>query len=152
MRDQRFLMRPAGRGVLYRAAKVPQRGGRETLPPAGGGFDEAGDATRRTRLANERTYLAWWRSGLTALAVSVGTGRIVPELTGGPQWPYTALGVAYGLFGIAFIVYGFMRQHAVEQAIAQGEYAPLDERFTAALTIFGVLVGIATVLIVALEN
>src|SRR5438094_4512952 len=25
-------------------------------------FDEALDATRRTRLANERTYLAWWRT------------------------------------------------------------------------------------------
>ena len=26
------------------------------------------DATRRTRLAVERTYLAWWRSALTAFA------------------------------------------------------------------------------------
>src|SRR5437870_13076633 len=34
-------------------------------------FDEALDATRRTRLANERTYLAWWRTGLTSLAVSL---------------------------------------------------------------------------------
>ena len=32
---------------------------RDTEPPGGGRFDEAGDATRRTRLANERTYLAW---------------------------------------------------------------------------------------------
>ena len=38
------------------------------------------DALRRTRLANERTYLAWWRSALTALAVAVGTGRIAPGL------------------------------------------------------------------------
>ena len=34
---------------------------------------ETADALRRTRLANERTYLAWWRSALTALAVAVGT-------------------------------------------------------------------------------
>jgi putative membrane protein len=27
--------------------------------------DKARDATRRTQLANERTYLAWWRTGLT---------------------------------------------------------------------------------------
>jgi putative membrane protein len=47
-----------------------------------GAFDEARDATRRTRLASERTYLAWWRTGLTTLAVSVGTGKIVPELSG----------------------------------------------------------------------
>jgi uncharacterized membrane protein YidH (DUF202 family) len=36
---------------------------------------EVQDATRRTRLANERTYLAWLRSGLTALAASFGAGR-----------------------------------------------------------------------------
>ena len=47
------------------------------------GFDDARDATRRTRLANERTYLAWWRTGLTTLAVSVGTGKLVPAVTGG---------------------------------------------------------------------
>ena len=34
-------------------------------------YDQAQDATRRTRLANERTYLAWWRTGLTSLAVSL---------------------------------------------------------------------------------
>jgi putative membrane protein len=44
-------------------------------------FDEARDATRRTRLANERTYLAWWRTGLTAFAVSLGAGKLVPALT-----------------------------------------------------------------------
>ena len=44
-------------------------------------FDEARDATRRTRLANERTYLAWWRTGLTTFAVSVAAGRLVPELS-----------------------------------------------------------------------
>ena len=42
------------------------------------------DSTRRTRLANERTYLAWWRTGLTTLAVAIGAGKIVPELTGAP--------------------------------------------------------------------
>ncbi len=43
---------------------------------------ELADATRRTRLANERTELAWWRTGLTALAVALAIGRVVPELNG----------------------------------------------------------------------
>ena len=38
------------------------------------------DATRRTYLASERTELAWWRTGLTALAVALGVGRVVPGL------------------------------------------------------------------------
>jgi putative membrane protein len=40
----------------------------------------SGDASRRTRLANERTQLAWWRTGLTALAVGLAIGRVLPEL------------------------------------------------------------------------
>lgn len=131
---------------------MPGPGGREQEPPGGGRFDEARDATRRTRLANERTYLAWWRSGLTALAVSIGTGRIVPELVGGPQWPYTVLGVVYGIVGVVFIGYGFKRLRSVEHAVARGEYAAPDERFVAALTAVGVVVGIATVVVIAVES
>jgi putative membrane protein len=131
---------------------VGEQGRGTSKPPGGGRLDEARDGTRRTRLANERTHLAWWRTGLTALAVSVGAGRIVPELTGGPRWPYAALGIAYGLFGIVCIGYGFRRFRAVEQAVFRGEYASPDARFAAGMTIFGVLVGVATVLVVAVEH
>ncbi|HEV8450476.1 MAG TPA: DUF202 domain-containing protein, partial [Gaiellales bacterium] len=52
-------------------------------------FDDAQDATRRTRLANERTYLAWWRTGLTSLAVSLAAGKVVPQLSNAQRtWPY----------------------------------------------------------------
>ncbi|HKI23207.1 MAG TPA: DUF202 domain-containing protein [Gaiellaceae bacterium] len=67
---------------------------------------EVEDATRRTRLATERTYLAWWRSGLTALAVGLAAGKLVPELSAGASWPYELLGAGYSLLGIAFIFYG----------------------------------------------
>ncbi len=50
------------------------------------------DALRRTRLANERTYFAWWRTGFTALAVSIGVAKIIPAITKGPRWSYTVLG------------------------------------------------------------
>lgn len=65
---------------------------RDTDPPGGGRFDEAGDATRRTRLANERTYLAWWRTGLTGFAVSLGAGKLVPALTDETRWPNVVVG------------------------------------------------------------
>jgi uncharacterized membrane protein YidH (DUF202 family) len=49
---------------------------------------DAVDATRRTHLASERTELAWWRTGLAALAVAVGVGRVVPGLDrGATHWP-----------------------------------------------------------------
>ena len=111
-------------------------------------MEEARDATRRTRLATERTYLAWWRTGLTAFAVAFGAGRIVPELTGGAVWPYAALGVAFGVVGLAFIAYGYVRQKQVDEALARGDYAPLDDRVAIVFAAAGLLLGLATIILV----
>jgi putative membrane protein len=117
---------------------VPER---DLEPPGGGRFDEAGDATRRTHLANERTYLAWWRSGLTCLAVSFGTGKVVPNLSHETRWPYAVLGSGFAILGLVFIAYGFMRQRAVEAAVMKGEFQRPDDRLIAWVTVFGVLLG-----------
>ena len=111
-------------------------------------MEEVRDATSRTRLATERTYLAWWRTGLTAFAVSFGAGRIVPELTGGAAWPYAALGVAFGLVGLGFIGYGYVRQKQVDEALARGDYAPLDDRAAIVFAAAGLLLGAATIVLV----
>jgi putative membrane protein len=95
--------------------------GRERQPPGGGRFDEAGDATRRTRLANERTYLAWWRTALTAFAVSIGSGKLVPALATGATWPYTAIGIGFAIVGVFCSGYAFWRYREVEEAVSRGE-------------------------------
>jgi putative membrane protein len=125
---------------------------RESSAPGGGRFDEAGDATRRTRLANERTYLAWWRTGLTAFAVSLGTGKLVPALTDETRWPYVVVGVGFALLGVAFIAYGFLRQLTVERAVARGEYVRPDERLMGVLTAVGMLLGFVLLVIVVVED
>ena len=104
----------------------------------------AEDATSRTRLANERTYLAWWRTGLTAVAVGVGTGKIAPELAGGTGWPYVTIGALFTVLGVAFVAYGFRRLREVEGALDRGGFAPPDDRFVAVLTAVGVLLGLLT--------
>jgi putative membrane protein len=114
-------------------------------------FDETADATRRTRLANERTYLAWWRTGLTSIAVSVGLGRVVPGVTHVTKWPYEVVGAGFGLLGVAFIVAGWVRLRAVERALARGDFPRLDERLELALIVAGVILGAATVVLVAFE-
>ena len=64
-------------------------------------FDEDGDATRRTWLASERTVLAWLRTGLTATAVALGVGKLIPDLrTGGKDWPFVVLGAGYAILGV----------------------------------------------------
>jgi putative membrane protein len=106
------------------------------------------DATRRTRLANERTYLAWWRTGLTSIAVAVGVGRLVPAVSDLTRWPFAVVGAGFGVLGIAFICVGYARERAVAEALDRGSYAPMGMRLPLALLVAGCVLGWATVLIV----
>ncbi len=106
--------------------------------------DEARDASRRTRLANERTYLAWWRTGLTTFAVSLAAGKLVPELS----WPFEVIGVAFGVVGLLFIAYAYVRQKRVEEALARGDYAPFETRVALAFAALGLLLGIGTIVVI----
>jgi putative membrane protein len=125
---------------------------REGQPPGGGRFDEAGDATRRTRLANERTYLAWWRTGLTAFAVSIGSGKLVPELTSGVTWPYTVVGIGFAVLGVVCSGYAFWRHREVEDAVSRGEFAHPDQRLVAMLSGGGALLGVLLVVVLLTES
>jgi putative membrane protein len=110
--------------------------------------DETRDATRRTRLASERTYLAWWRTGLTTFAVSVASGKLIPELSSGAAWPFQALGVAFAVVGVLFIAYAYVRQKRVEEALARGEYAPFQTGAGLAFAAVGVALGLGTIAVI----
>jgi putative membrane protein len=125
---------------------------RDREPPGGGRFDEAGDATRRTRLANERTYLAWWRTGLTAFAVSIGSGKLVPALASGDTWPYTAIGIGFATVGVFCSAYAFWRYREVEDAISRGEFAGPGEHLVAALSGLGAALGVLLVVVLITEG
>jgi len=106
------------------------------------------DATRRTRLANERTYLAWWRTGLTALAIAVAVGRIAPDVSHGARWPYVVVGAGFAALSLVLLWIGYSRTRAIEAALDRGEFAPLDRRLPLLLLICGAALGVATFLIV----
>jgi putative membrane protein len=107
---------------------------------------------RRTSLANERTQLAWWRTGLTALAVALAVGRLIPEIGHGhTQWPYTAVGVAFAIYGIVLIYYGSARARAVDVAAARGEYAPTPFATLTALTAVGIALGMLIAVLVVFD-
>jgi inner membrane protein YidH len=110
------------------------------------------DASRRTRLANERTYLAWWRTGLATMAVSLGVGRLLPAVAKGTTWPYAALGVAFALLGVTLVAYGFIRLRDVERHIARGSYAPPHDRFMFFITAAGVILGILLIAVVVVPG
>jgi putative membrane protein len=125
---------------------------REPQPPGSGRFDEAGDATRRTRLANERTYLAWWRTGLTAFAVSIGSGKLVPALTTGGTWPFIAIGIGFAIIGVFCSGYAFWRYREVEEAVSRGEFVSPDERLVALLSGIGAALGVLLVVVLLTES
>jgi putative membrane protein len=111
-------------------------------------FDKEQDATRRTRLAVERTYLAWWRTGLTTFAVSLAAGKLVPELSSGAAWPFEAIGIAFAVVGLLFIAYAYVRQKQVEVALARGEYAPFETRVGLVFAALGLMLGTATMVVI----
>ena len=107
-----------------------------------------GEAPRRTWLAAERTWLAWWRTGLAASAVALAVGRFLPSVTSGAHWPSRTLGVAYGVLAIAVFVLGGKRQRRAAEALRKGSFDELSSDLVMALTVAGVVLAMATILVV----
>jgi putative membrane protein len=113
---------------------------------------EVVDATRRTYLAGERTELAWWRTGLTALAVALGVGRVVPELdSSATRWPYLVAGVGFALWGILAIGYGSANRAATERALKEGRFREGPPWPLKTLTVSGIALGLLTALLILLD-
>ena len=110
-----------------------------------------GDALRRTRLANERTFLAWLRTGVTCLAAGLAIGRVLPELIDHDAWPYAAIGAGWAIVGMALVGYGLRRERSVSAAIERGEYAPLEGSALVALTGTVFALGVATLALVVFQ-
>ena len=118
----------------------------------GPALEEAIDATRRTLLASERTELAWWRTGLTALAVALAVGRVVPGLYRSSQrWPYMVIGICFAVYGVAVIAYGSYRRRSVENALAEGRFPSSPRLAHSALVGGGILLGLLTVVLILLD-
>jgi uncharacterized membrane protein YidH (DUF202 family) len=109
------------------------------------------DGTRRTSLAAERTWLAWWRTGLGASAVAIGVGRILPGLAGGEHWPLIALGIGYGVLAVAILIIGAVRQNRVADALRRGSYDELSSTLVWWLTVGTVVLGLGTLVSIGFE-
>jgi putative membrane protein len=109
------------------------------------------DVTRRTLLAAERTWLAWWRSGIAAAGVSVAVGGVVPQLVGGHRIPYVVLGVGYALLALAIFLGAGQRQLRVEQALARGGYAAIDRGWVLGLSGAGAALALGTLAVIVVQ-
>jgi putative membrane protein len=110
------------------------------------------DQARRTSMAAERTWLAWWRTALAASVGALGVGRLAPELLGVTAWPYVTLGVLYAALSVGLLVVGAQRQRHLERALLTGDHVPLRFRTVGAFTAGGVALALLTVALVLAQS
>ena len=110
------------------------------------------DQARRTSMAAERTWLAWWRSALAASAGALGVGRLAPELLHVAPWPYVALGCGYASLAIGLLIVGALRQRDLEHALRTGAHVPLRFRTVGVFTAGGVVLAVATAVLVIAQT
>jgi putative membrane protein len=106
------------------------------------------DQARRTSMAAERTWLAWWRTALGASAGALGVGRLAPELLDVAPWPYVLLGCGYASLAVGLLIAGAVRQRDLERALRTGGHVPLRFRTVGLFTAGGVVLAFATVVLV----
>ena len=106
------------------------------------------DATRRTFLAEERTWLAWWRSGIATATAAVAVGGIAPRLLDTEKGPFVALGAGYALLAVAVFVAGWRRHNAVHSALEDGGYAQLEHRWVVGLSAAAGALAVATFVVI----
>lgn len=106
------------------------------------------DVTRRTRLAAERTWLAWWRSGIAAATAALAVGGLVPQLVEGSGWPYVALGAGYAAASLAMFGLGALRARAVDEALTAGAYSTLPGAWMLLLSAGGAALALGTLVVV----
>ena len=110
------------------------------------------DYSRRTLLANERTYLAWLRTGLTTLTVALAVARVVPELANSSSsWPYAVLGVLFAVYGIVCVGYAERRRRAVDAAVRRAEFVDPDPRMTLGLSLGAGVLGVLILVLVLVD-
>ena len=111
-------------------------------------MSESDDVTRRTLLAAERTWLAWWRSGIAAATAAVGVGGVVPQLVDGGGTAYALLGAGYAALAGAMFVGAAVRRRAVGRALDRGDFADVGDRAVIALTVVATLLALGTLAVI----
>ena len=104
----------------------------------------------RFTLANERTLLAWLRTGLALVAGGVAVATYAPDL--GVRWGSAVVALGLVLIGLGTAVAGYRRWRANEDAITAGRPLPASPVIPAVATavaavvvVVGVLVGVEVI-------
>jgi putative membrane protein len=116
-------------------------------PTSDGSVPDPDHPDYRFTLANERTLLAWLRTGLALVAGGVAISTYAPDL--GVRWGSAAVALALVLIGLVTAVGGYGRWRANEDAIRADRPLPparqvpvVAAAVAAVVVVVAVLVGV----------
>jgi putative membrane protein len=110
------------------------------------------DSVARDHLANERTFLAWIRTGFTVCALGIVISRLqlVPVTNGGVDPVYfQILSLLFIVLGIICIFCGTLRYAHVEIAMEAGKY-PTSGWLSSVIALLGAGAFVTTFIILLL--
>jgi len=109
------------------AISGPRTGGAGQAPAASGPAGQAGKAgaepDARFTFANERTFLAWSRTGLALIVAGLGIVQLLPPFPGVP-WGRHLIGVPLIVLGAIVAVAGYTEWIRNQRALRRGEPVP----------------------------
>ena len=106
------------------------------------------DQLRRTSMAAERTWMAWWRTSLGATAGALAVGRFAPHFLDVAPWPYILLSCGYASLAVGLLLVGAQRQRELERALRTRGHAPLRFRTVGVFTVGGIALAVMTIVLV----
>jgi putative membrane protein len=109
------------------------------------------DSRARTHLANERTFLAWLRTGLSLVAVGLAAAHFLPEdlVPGFPVVTFASLTLV--LLGTSMVLFGAARYVKAHREIETGSYASEVWPIVAVAIVIAVLAVLSLPLVILMR-
>lgn len=107
--------------------------------------------SRRTVLASERTWLAWFRTGIAVATASVAVGGVIPRLVEGGRWGFIVLGFGYAALAAGIFAYSIFRYRKINWALSHDADVPSGFLHMAIMASIGGLLAIGTLVLITLE-
>jgi putative membrane protein len=104
-------------------------------------------AHERTRLAKERTFSAWLRSGLSAVGVGLGLVKLLPSVE--PRWMMQTIGGLFIAAGGVIFVMGYQTYSTVIKKLEKDGFEGIPSFFMGVLTaimLLGAILGFILIL------
>ncbi len=105
------------------------------------------DSRARTHLANERTFLAWFRTGVTLVALGLAAAALLTQGTGGDLPLDRELAAVAVLIGAFLVVVGAYRYVSGRDRIDAADFRPAGRSIVVASAAILVTAAIAFLLV-----